>query len=190
MPKNLPTPNINFVSGDELLEKPGGRFLHWALGAGKVVVVLTELIVVLAFISRFKLDSDIADYNELIRKKKSIIEASSEFETRFRSFSGRVAAASKEIKLFSADKVLSEVIKSVPEGVTVSDLIIGPQIVTVTGTAQNEEALTVLSSNFRGSKVFSNISLNRVTKNETDSASGIAFNLAVDYLKGVKNDTK
>lgn len=184
MPKNLDTPNINFVTSDDLQERPGGRFLRWALSTGKVVVVLTELIVVLAFISRFKLDSDIADYNELIRKKKSIIEASSEFENKFRSFSGRVAAVSQEIKLFSADKTLGEIIKNIPEGVTISDLVIGPETVTLTATAQNEGALAVLSSNFRSSKVFSNISLDRVSKNETVNVNGIDFSLAANYVKG------
>jgi hypothetical protein len=48
---------INFLPEDELEKSPIGRFLKWALKAGRYIIVLTELIVVVVFISRFRLDN-------------------------------------------------------------------------------------------------------------------------------------
>lgn len=179
----LQSSNINFVGGDELLEKPGGKLVRWALTTGKAVIVLTELVVVVSFISRFKLDSDIADLNEQIKRKQTIITASSEFESRFKAFSLRVNAASSVLKSSNPETLLSEAKKLIPEGVTISNLSITTTTLSIEGVTAGEQSLAVLSSNFKNSPKFTGVTLGKVTKIESlkTSSDNIAFNLTAQY---------
>ena len=59
------------------------RFIRWLTTAGRYVIVFTELVVVLAFLSRFWLDRKNADLSETLRQQKAILESTKEFENEF-----------------------------------------------------------------------------------------------------------
>jgi hypothetical protein len=65
----MPKKEINLLPKEEFEKKPLGKFLVWALSIGRYIVIFTELIVILAFLSRFKLDRDLADLNQSVREK-------------------------------------------------------------------------------------------------------------------------
>ncbi len=60
-----------------------GRFVNWLTFSGRGILVFTELIVLLAFISRFWLDAKNNDLGEIVRQKRVILESSSQFEKDF-----------------------------------------------------------------------------------------------------------
>jgi hypothetical protein len=85
-----------------LTEKPleitlKGRIISWLLKSGRVVVVLTELIVIAAFLSRFWLDRKNTDLSERIRQYQVILTSTSEFEKEFRGFQQRLNKSSKKL---------------------------------------------------------------------------------------------
>jgi len=182
---DLQSPSINFVGGDELLEKPGGKIVRWALSTGKAVIVLTELIVVVSFISRFKLDSDIADLNEQIKRKQTIITASSEFESRFKSFSARITAVSSTLNTLDPETILVDAKALIPTGVTVSNLSISGSTLSVDGTSGGEQSLAVLSANFKNSPKFTGVTLEKVTKGEgqKNNPNDVDFTFTAQYKK-------
>ncbi len=61
-----------------------GRLLKWALTVGRYIVIITELIVILAFLSRFKFDRDLTDLNEKVKQQQAIVQSSAQFEQKFR----------------------------------------------------------------------------------------------------------
>ena len=182
------TPEINLVAGDELSGRPGGRFVSWALSYGKAVIVITELIVVLVFISRFAIDSQIADLNEQMGKKKDIIVGSKDFEDTFRSFSLRVGAVSELTTPLSIDKILTETKNLIPQGISVNDLGIKDKDVSLNGSAKNESDLAVLSGAFKNSSNFSQVTLTKVSRDTTDQggSSEIDFSLTAKYQQIAK----
>ncbi len=72
-----------------------GRAVSWALSAGRAVVVLTELLVILAFLSRFWLDRQLVDLNEQNAAREAQVKAQSSFEAQFRSAQNRISEFEK-----------------------------------------------------------------------------------------------
>ena len=81
----FPTPDVNLLAGDELDTSPQGKFVRWALTWGRRIVVLTELVVILAFISRFWLDTTVASLNDKIEQKRAVVSSFSDFEDKYRA---------------------------------------------------------------------------------------------------------
>lgn len=91
------------------------RAIKWLSTVGRWIIVMTELIVVTAFISRFWLDRKNSDLSEVIRQQQAIIESTQTFEKEFNSFQQRL----KFIKDFyvtspSYDDKISVLVKSTP----------------------------------------------------------------------------
>jgi len=64
---------------------------EWLINVGRWVIVFTELIVILSFLSRFWLDQRVADLYDQTVQKTTIIEAAADFEKEFRSFNQRLS---------------------------------------------------------------------------------------------------
>lgn len=67
------------------------RALRWLTSVGRVVIIISELIVILAFLSRFWLDRKNSDLSEIARQQKAIINSTQEFEKDYISLQQRLA---------------------------------------------------------------------------------------------------
>lgn len=74
---------ISLLPDSENANSFTSRALRWIATIGRYIIVFTELIVILAFISRFWLDRKSADLSEIIRQEKAIIDSTSDFEKDF-----------------------------------------------------------------------------------------------------------
>ena len=81
---------INLLPVDPFEQGFWGRFLKWGLSVGRYIVIATELVVILAFLSRFKLDRDLSDLNETIAEKQAVLAAYSTLEADYRELAGRL----------------------------------------------------------------------------------------------------
>lgn len=180
MPKEFATPELNLLPEDDLLSRPGGKFLKWALSWGKKIVILTELMVVSAFLSRFWLDTTIANLSEEIDRKKAIIEASADFEKQFRETQQRINKI-KQIGDNTSELVIYDRVKSlVPTGVTMKQLAMNGMTVSFNGTA-SDQLLSGMVTAFKGSADFGNVVIERVAKEE--DKAGVNFSLTAEYVK-------
>ena len=64
---------IEFIPQEDWEKTSFGKFLKWLLNVGRWIVIVTELIVIIAFVSRFKLDRDLTNLNEKVKQKQAII---------------------------------------------------------------------------------------------------------------------
>lgn len=175
-----PTPDINLLPGDDLENKAGGKFLKWALSWGKRIVVFTELIVILAFLSRFWLDTTVANNNDKITQKKNVVVASSNFEANFRKIADKVSKAQSLENSVSALTVYDEAKKLIPLGIDLNQLSVNGDKVSFTGTA-DEPTLAKLIDAFKNSASFGDVSVERIARKGvviTDS-----FALSATYAK-------
>lgn len=70
-------------------------FLKWALTAGRVIIIITEVIALSAFLYRFSLDRQIIDLHDTIKQKQTIINNFKANEDKFRNFQERISFASQ-----------------------------------------------------------------------------------------------
>ena len=68
MPKKLTPLSINLMPGRET--SFGEKFLNWSLTFGRYIIIGTEIIVLVAFFSRFKLDRDFIDLHDQVKEKQ------------------------------------------------------------------------------------------------------------------------
>jgi hypothetical protein len=176
--KKFTTPDINLLPKAESANTPAGKFLEWALSWGKKIVILTELIVVLAFLSRFYFDTEVANLSEDIDHKKAIVESSLDFENEFRSVTNRVDGAIKIEKLPSTVLVLKSVEKNIPSSVSVTQINIDKDVVNFSGLG-DDQSLAQMVANFRDSTQFKDLSLDKISKGES---SGVNFSVHVGYI--------
>lgn len=119
-----------------------GKVLAWSLSAGRVIVILTELVVIIAFLSRFWLDRTLTDLNEQNASKKKQIEAASKFESDFRQTQQQLAAYQKLISVpAEAAERVAEVTSFLPSGVTLASISMSEDKITLTGNALSEQGL-------------------------------------------------
>ncbi len=124
-----------------------GRFFKWAVTTGRYIVILTELVVIAAFLSRFKLDRDYADLGDRINGKKAVLTSMAETEKRFRLAQGRLVEAGKTLEnQLNATEALGKVTAKIPPGVTLESLVISKKEIAVKGTAESDTGVGVFLS--------------------------------------------
>ena len=173
------SPDINFLSHDELEGKPGGKFLRWALTWGKRIVVVTELMVILAFLSRFWLDTQVADLADKIDRQKAVVESSAVFERKFRALTDRLAQAQSLEDRVSPLTVYDAAVNIVPAGIAVSRLAVDSQSVNIAGSGSDQSIASLVAA-FRTSPRFTGINVERIAKTNLDPAAN--FSLSAVYV--------
>lgn len=75
---------LNLLHPNEIPASLPTRLLRWVVSYGRYIVIITEVIVVGAFLLRFKLDADIDTLKTSINKDLPYIEGLSEYEAQIR----------------------------------------------------------------------------------------------------------
>lgn len=163
---------INLLPKSELETSLGGRFLKWALGTGRYIVILTELVVIMAFMSRFKLDKDYADLADKITGKKAVLTAMESVEKKFRQTQGRVAAAKEVVDgTWHPGQVADSVVNKLPPGVTLSSLAVTKENVIVGGQANGEGEINILVGRLQKDPLWKSIEVVNLTSNPEGEVS-------------------
>ncbi|MBI4099564.1 hypothetical protein HY440_01005 [Candidatus Microgenomates bacterium] len=178
--KSPKTVEVNLLPGEDLETRPGGKFLKWALSWGKRIVIITEGIVILAFLSRFWLDTTVADLTEKITSKKGAVEASAKFEKTFRQTTERIEKAGRIEQETSLLAVYDKARTLIPNGITISQMAVTTKGLTLTGTG-TETSLAVLVAAFRKSPSFDDLTIDKITK--VSPSETIDFSMKASYSK-------
>lgn len=161
--------SINLLPQSEFETSFWGKFLTWALSTGRYVILLTELVVIVAFMSRFKLDQDLATLSNKISGQKNVLSSSSSYETRFRQVQAKMTSVIKMLNTQpeigrALDLVTSKVVSGVKlENISV-DVLNG---ISVTGTATDSQIFSDFFTRFSASPQWKSIDLSNITQTET-----------------------
>jgi len=163
---------IEFLPQEDWEKGTLGKILKWTLTVGRHIVIFTELVVILAFLSRFKLDRDLTDLGEKIKQQQVIIQASSEFEKEFRFLNKRIQTIESLRKdQLEAEGVLKEITSLIPLDVQLTELNITGNQLSFTSFAPSERGLDTFLKKLKESSKFQNISLSQINVEE----NGIRF---------------
>lgn len=132
---------INLLPKDAFEFSTLGRVLRWALTSGRVLVVLTEFVVILAFGSRFYYDRKLNDLMETIDQKQAVVESYADIEKQMRDLLAREKIIDNYLKnnLRVSERIRQ--IKSVtPAGVSYEQITVMPTNLDLSGRAGSETA--------------------------------------------------
>src|SRR3989344_9329514 len=71
------------------------RFILWTLSAGRLIIILTEILALSAFLYRFSLDRNLIDLNDKIKNEEIILNYLKKNEENFRSIQDRLSTIDK-----------------------------------------------------------------------------------------------
>lgn len=112
---NLVAENINFID----------RFITWAITIGRVIVILTEVIALGAFLYRFSLDRELIDIHSKIKQEQTVVSYLKDSEETFRSVQNRISlAANFGVAAKDEIKLLSDVVSFKPIGMVFNSIAV------------------------------------------------------------------
>ncbi len=174
-------PSINLIGAEDLQHTPWGRLLTWATTYGRYIMITTEIVVLLAFISRFSLDRKLTDLKEELAQKQSIIEANADFELTFRGIQERM----RSIKTLTAAQtvprdIIEELQTMIPPSVYFQSLTLASGSLTINAAAGTTSGFSQFLANIAQSSRLQNIQISGIKKNPL---TGIEFQLTASLAK-------
>lgn len=172
---------INLLPKEELEEKALGKFLQWSLTFGRYIIVGTEIIVLLAFFSRFKLDRELTGLHEEISQKEAIIKFNLEFEKKARALQKQLA----EIKKIEQDhdfslRLFGFLEKNAPKEVVLEKLSFSEEKISLSGVSISTSSFINFLHQIRTSGRFSQVVLEDLSQKREE---GLKFKLTAQVVR-------
>ena len=173
--------DIELLPQEDWEKTSWGKFIKWILTVGRYIVIFTELIVISAFISRFKLDHDLSQVYEDIERKQSLVIANQEFENNFRQLKARLETIQKVTDEQKGNQqILEELTPLMPIDVSLTNIAVDKNMVKIKAVALSEEGFATFITNLKDSPNFEELNMGNVTSG-SDKTVGINFDLNCKY---------
>jgi Tfp pilus assembly protein PilN len=174
---------INLLPQDQFEYSNTGKLIQWAVSVGRWIVVLTEFVVICAFLSRFYFDTVKANLFDETKQKQAIIESATSFEENFRILQEKI----KLVRILLAEEkkpsgLIGEVSQLIPLNVSLTRIDIDEDNLKITGSAFSESGINVLAQGLINHQKLENVVLSDISINP-ESGPGIKFNLSAKIKK-------
>lgn len=175
--------SINLLGQEDLKHTPQGRIIGWALTGGRYIMIGTEIVVLLAFISRFSLDRRLTDLKEEIAQKQAILEANVSLEKDIRLLQDDLV----KIKQTTVNQTvpletLTLLQTLLPADVYVETLEIATDRLSAAAVAGTTYGFSQFLTNLQAAKQFTRIDIGDIKKS---ALTGIEFKFTA-YLSNKK----
>lgn len=150
-----------------------GRIIKWGLTTGRHIIIIVEILVITAFLSRFKLDSDVGELEEALKQRQTILESYIPTEQVFLEIQTRLNIAQK---VFTSQKnfgqIMETVIKSLPQPSILNSINVdGPGNVSANITVPDETQVAIAVQKLVDSKTWKSANVGEIFNDR----SGITF---------------
>lgn len=172
--------SINLLGSQDLEHTPWGRIVSWATTYGRYIMITTEIIVLLAFISRFSLDRKLTDLSEEITQKQSIIEANIDLEKDIKALQTNLTT----IKSLTADQkkpidIVASMETLLPSDVYLTSFELTADKLKLSAVAGTTQGFSQFLANAQATKILANVTLGDINRSPE---AGIEFNLTADTI--------
>lgn len=144
------------------------KLFSWVLTFGRFIIIGTELVVLLAFASRFKLDRDLIDLHDKIRQEEAVVKSQAAVEKKSRNLQKRlvhISSLNESAKIYLS--ALAEISSLVPPTVFLDSLAIQEKTLKVEARALSGEGLSSFLKKLRTSSKILETSLDQITRDES-----------------------
>jgi len=178
-----PKSNIEFLTQEDWEKGKSGKLLKWALTVGRHIVIFTEFIVILAFLSRFKFDRDLTDITEEVKLKQAVVANFAQFEKEFRTIQKELLAIDSLRKnQIETDQIIDDLAKLLPLDVYLSEINTSGNQISLNAIALSEVGLASFIRSIKTSPDFFKTSLSQISFGN-DREIGIKFQIKTEFNK-------
>lgn len=170
MPKKKTPSTINLLPQEEFQKSPLGRTLHWATTTFRSIVIITEMVVIVAFLSRFWLDAKNADLNDIIRQNQSVIASYEDFEKEYRGLQQRIKIFSGLTENNTLSSLIARAINLLPQDVKLVSISQVGDSLLIKAASASERSIVQYITNLMSDKIFTGIKVTNAATSSEDSA--------------------
>lgn len=174
--KPVVVPRINLMPRDPFYESLIGKIMVWSIKVGRYIIVFTEIIVIMSFASRFKLDRDNTDLTARITQKKAIIQSYGDIEPRTRLLQEKISATDKLLKSATAIPLFNLLASKIPPEVALTDLSYDSREIRISGRALTSHAFATTLTALQKEPRFISVSVDKITSGD-QREPGIMFTI-------------
>lgn len=151
------------------------KLINWGITYGRYIMIATEVIVLLAFISRFSLDRKLVDLREEIDQKKIILEANQRFEQEFKQMQEKLKTAKSLLEnQTDIHDLLSFIQMIIPEDSYLTELSFSGKMLRFSVISGKPESVSLLLSQIAQKQQFRSVEVSNIRKNPT---KGLEFHI-------------
>jgi hypothetical protein len=162
MPKSK-SKQINLIPQDGFEFTNFGRILKWTISAFRIIVIVTDIIVMSAFFSRFWLDSRNSDLDEEIEINKARISAYKNLESDFLTIQKKIALAKKIYSNNGPTFEISSITDKIPRDIILDRISRSENVITIKAKSYSEQSIAQFIANLSNIKQFSDVNLNQAS---------------------------
>ncbi|OGG14942.1 hypothetical protein A2875_03195 [Candidatus Gottesmanbacteria bacterium RIFCSPHIGHO2_01_FULL_46_14] len=170
--------DINLIGEGDFSRTPIGRIVTWATTYGRYIMILTEIIVLLAFISRFSLDRKLTDLKEEITQKQAIIETNNSLEQQIRLVQQKLTTI-RTLITNQAEPIttLRDIQNALPPDAYLESLDISEKEAKMSVIVGTTQGVSSLLTNLKANPHVSSVTIGDIT---TGKMGGSQFDLTVE----------
>lgn len=159
--------NLDLLKPQSNPEKLPIKLFRWLLSTGRYLFIVVEAIVLVAFITRFKFDADLASKKEAIEQQIPYIESLKPYEILIRQTQLKISTIlTARSELVDYPIILKRIADQTPLGVKIISLNmengVGKVIFTMSAEAQNNNDVTSFVQGLKEDSSFSDINLTNI----------------------------
>jgi hypothetical protein len=171
--------SVNLLDQPEFESSSVARLFNWAVTYGRYIMIGTEVIVLLAFISRFSLDRKLTDLREEIAQKQIILEANKGFEEEIIQLQNTTKQIRSIVDI--QEKPLSifyDISRTLPSDVTIRSYTQEANKLSLTLVAGTTNGFSLFLSRLQQSSTFIDIEVTEINK---DPLIGTLFKIVAKF---------
>jgi len=163
-PKSKLAIKLNLLKPQSNPEKLPVKLLRWLLSSGRYIFIVVEGLVLVAFVTRFKLDADLASKKEAIEEQIPFIESLRPYEILIRDTQLKLSTIDS-IKRNSLNwsLILKRIADQAPLGIKIISINIernvGNATIHINGQAELSSDLSNFTAGLKGDSTFGNVNL-------------------------------
>lgn len=175
---------INLLPDNDFQSTTFGRILKWALSSFRFIVIVTELVVVSAFLSRFWLDATNSDLNEELNINIAQVKAYQNVEKEFRTYQNQINVAKTLYLNGKTSNLTQEITQAMPNDIVVSSVQLIGQDLQIKALSFTEQAVAQFLVNLEGLDILDDIELTQVSSS-IDNSFITTFTINAKYIQKV-----
>lgn len=173
---------INLLPLDDFESSTFGRILKWALSSFRVMVIITELVVMSAFLSRFWLDARNSDLNDGINVNKSQVVAFEDVEKNLRNYQKKLSISREMYLDPNHSEIVEEISKYMPEDITLSSIQKNNNGIQIKASSLSESSIAQFLVNLTSNNNYTDVNLSQVASS-VDNSFVTTFTITATYNK-------
>jgi Tfp pilus assembly protein PilN len=155
---------INLLPNSSFEKSLAGKIFFWALTIGRHIIISIELVTIISFLLRFKLDADLVKLNDSINEKKMIIKTYQNTEQNLIFLQKRLQVI-KELKnkQLQAVQKIDAIAKATPKDIYLTNLEIQPGSLTMAAVSLSDYSLATFLAGLQKSEQFDQLNLDNLS---------------------------